>query len=183
VAGLDVEATAGPSVEAFVRNVSVIGKLMAEEHPVMMRDVSAASRVVAVDPDGGYAADEATREAARCMHCDCRKGHDCALRDYAIAYEADQRHYAGGGRRPFEQITQHADILYEPGKCIRCGICVRITEREREPLGLTFIGRGFDVRIGVPFEGSLAEGLREVARDCAEACPTGALCVRKEAQQ
>jgi predicted molibdopterin-dependent oxidoreductase YjgC len=178
--GVSVDAAGRTTVPAFERNVSVIGKLKDEEKAPMMRDVSATPPIVPADSEGGYSASEAMQEAQRCMHCDCRKAHDCALRDYAIAYEADQRHYSGGGRRPFEQFTQHADILYEPGKCIRCGICVRITEREKEPLGLTFIGRGFDVRIGVPFEESLADGLRDVARACAEACPTGALCVREE---
>ncbi|MCP4654593.1 MAG: hypothetical protein GY856_04135 [bacterium] len=37
------------------------------------------------------------------------------------------------------------------------------------------IGRGFDVAMAVPFYEPLSEGLRQVARRCAEACPTGAL--------
>ena len=55
---------------------------------------------------------------------------------------------------------------------------MQIASRAEEPLGLTFIGRGFDVRIGVPLGGSLAEALHEVAVECAEACPTGALVRR-----
>ena len=47
-----------------------------------------------------------------------------------------------------------------------------------EPLGLTFIGRGFDVRVGVPFNRSIAEGLKRAARQCVEVCPTGALTLR-----
>ena len=37
---------------------------------------------------------------------------------------------------------------------------------------------GFDVRVAVPFDRSLAEGLQRVARRCAQACPTGALTLR-----
>ena len=182
VAAMDVEGDAQLVVAPFERNVSVIGKVQDGEQAAMMQDVSSAPPVVPADPGGALSPEEALQEAARCMHCDCRKAHACALRTQSEIYEADQRHYGTPGRRPFEQSAQHADILYEPGKCIRCGICVRIAEREAEPLGLTFIGRGFDVRIGVPFEQSLAEGLRTVARACADACPTGALCVRQEVQ-
>ncbi|MBT3296598.1 MAG: hypothetical protein HN919_21675 [Verrucomicrobia bacterium] len=182
VAAMDVEGDAALAVAPFERNVSVIGKLQDGEKAALMNDASTAAPVKSADPGGALSPDEARQEAARCMHCDCRKAHDCALRSCAEAYEASQRHYGTRGRHPFEQIAQHADILYEPGKCIRCGICIRIAEREAEPLGLTFIGRGFDLRIGVPFEQSLADGLRTVARACAEACPTGALCVRPEIQ-
>jgi NADH dehydrogenase/NADH:ubiquinone oxidoreductase subunit G len=59
--------------------------------------------------------------------------------------------------------------------CIACGLCVQIAERAREPLGLTFIGRGFAVRVGVPFNAPLAEALTRMAAECARACPTGAL--------
>jgi len=45
----------------------------------------------------------------------------------------------------------------------------------REPLGLTFIGRGFDVRIGAPLNHSIEEGLQKIADECVRNCPTGAL--------
>lgn len=44
------------------------------------------------------------------------------------------------------------DVVYEPGKCISCGICVQMALRAKEPLGLTFVGCGFDLRIGAPFQ-------------------------------
>ncbi|MBN2805827.1 MAG: hypothetical protein JXR22_04145, partial [Prolixibacteraceae bacterium] len=60
-------------------------------------------------------------------------------------------------------------------KCIKCGICVRLTAKYGEPFGFTYIGRGFDVEIGVPFNESLSQGLKLVAEMVADACPTGAL--------
>jgi NADH dehydrogenase/NADH:ubiquinone oxidoreductase subunit G len=66
-------------------------------------------------------------------------------------------------------------VVYEPAKCIKCGICVDITAEYREELGLTFIGRGFDIEIGIPFSINLVEGLKKVAVQAAKACPTGAL--------
>jgi len=70
-------------------------------------------------------------------------------------------------------------VIYEPGKCIRCGLCIQVCARAKEELGLTFIGRGFDVVVGVPFDRPLAEGLRKAAAECAAACPTGALALRQ----
>ncbi len=53
-------------------------------------------------------------------------------------------------------------MIYEPGKCIDCGLCIQIAAAAGEPLGLTYIGRGFDVRVGVPLGHSLAEALTKV---------------------
>ena len=79
-------------------------------------------------------------------------------------------------RQPFLLIRQHDRVIFEPAKCIKCGLCVQITKRAGEKLGLTFIGRGFDVRVGVPLDESMADALTTTAEACVEACPTGALC-------
>ena len=72
----------------------------------------------------------------------------------------------------------HPQVVYESGKCIACGLCIQIAAREGEKIGLTFIGRGFDVRVGVPFDKPLAEALTRSALACAAACPTGAISVK-----
>jgi ferredoxin len=116
----------------------------------------------------------ASRESLYCLHCDCRKKMECRLRTFADEYGAKDGKYFGV-RRSFERIFGHHNIIYEPGKCISCGICVKITERHGERLGLTFIGRGFDVKVAVPFDKSLTEGISKTAREAVMACPTGAL--------
>ena len=144
----------------------------------MARLAAGASANTRVSPGGGDAAgltpEEARQEAPRCLHCDCRKAHACKLRDYSDAYGASPGRYHGT-RRPFEQDMQHANVVYESGKCISCGLCIQIAARAKEPLGLTLIGRGFSVRVGVPFSTTIAEGLKKAAAECVAACPTGAL--------
>ena len=120
----------------------------------------------------------ASSEAARCLHCDCRSSGNCVLQHYAQVYGADANRFRGE-KRAFEQQLQPGGIIFEPGKCILCGICVKLTEQAAEPLGLTFIGRGFDVRVSAPFSQEIEAGLQKVAAECVEHCPTGALVFQK----
>ena len=55
---------------------------------------------------------------------------------------------------------------------------MKLAELAREPLGLTFIDRGFDVRVAAPLDRTIAEGLQKVGRECVAACPTGALAFK-----
>lgn len=118
-------------------------------------------------------------EAARCLQCDCRKPVSCKLRQYAKEYELGPHVRRDMERRPVEPVQRFDDVLFEPGKCIKCGICVEITRAAGAPyLGMTFVGRGLDARVRVPFGEGLARGLGEAARECVQACPTGALAFR-----
>jgi hypothetical protein len=126
----------------------------------------------------GYNREEAILEALRCLHCDCRKMDDCRLRDYSHEYKADRRKYPTGVRGTIVKYFEHDTVVYEPEKCIRCGLCIDITVKNREATGLTFIGRGFDVRMDVPFRDVISAGLTHSATECVLSCPTGALSVK-----
>jgi ferredoxin len=127
----------------------------------------------------GYSPEEAAEQAGRCLHCDCRGLSSCKLRRYAEIYGADPGRYRGQ-RAKFQQFLQHSLVIYEPGKCINCGLCIQIAQDAGEPLGLTFVGRGFDVRVGVPFGGSMEQALSRVAAQCVAACPTSALALKRD---
>lgn len=157
---------------------SRMGKLEDAEMKQFLRSASSKPRTSPFRPFDGYTREEAVAEAIRCLRCDCGKADDCLLRRYAQAYDARQARYKAE-RRAFVQHTQHPDIVYEPGKCIDCGICIQIASSMGEKLGLAFVGRGFDVRVAVPFGESLAEGLKVAAASCVKACPTGALAFKR----
>ncbi len=156
---------------------STLGKLMTEEHSEYMKEGSKDERQAPAGfSDKGFDAHMAQKEAARCLHCDCRKPNDCKLRLYSEQYDVSKKRFAYTGRKPVKKIFQQDVIVYEPGKCIKCGICVRLTAKHQEKFGFTFIGRGFDVEIGVPFSQDLDVALGKTALLVADACPTGALC-------
>lgn len=160
---------------------STIGPLREDEYSEYMQEATDDPRT---DPNRGYfsgfSPDEAIREARRCMHCDCRKPVSCKLRIYADQYGANRRRFAPAERKRLTRNLQHELVVYEPEKCIRCGLCVEITQNEKELLGLAYVGRGFDVRIKVPFSKTMEEGLVKTARACVEGCPTGALADKKK---
>lgn len=126
----------------------------------------------------GFTEDEAVLEAKRCMHCDCRKPNTCKLRLYAEEYKVDRKKYSFGERKAIKKFIQHDLVVYESEKCIRCGLCIEITSKNQELTGLTYIGRGFDVRIDIPFDRELSQALTQSAKECVDACPTGAISLK-----
>lgn len=177
---IDQYLRGGPVVGRRKLGALGIARPAAEELAGLAAEAGSASRAI---PSGAAAAgltdEQAQAEAQRCLHCDCRKVESCKLRKYAEAYGADGRRYRGEHRQVVRP-SGHPDIIYEPGKCILCGLCLQVTHQLGEPLGLTYVGRGFDAVVGVPFEESLAAALTIAGRRCVEVCPTGALAWRAE---
>jgi glutamate synthase (NADPH) small chain len=184
---------AAVAIDQHLRGAEVVGE--GHHVNVLMRDLSEkelaafhagadpAPRVVLPEESGdaaprGLTESEARNESRRCLDCDCAKRRHCDLRQTSEAVGASVGRFRGE-RRPFSRDATHPDVVYEAGKCIQCGRCVRIAESARETLGLTFVGRGFAVRTATPLSGSLSASLQQTARQCVEACPTGALSLKR----
>lgn len=162
---------------------SAFGHLTETEQQEYLKESYSATPV---QPDGGFIKgftdEQAVAEAKRCMHCDCRKPASCKLRFYSDQYGANRKRHLGSERKPLTKSVHHDLIVYEPEKCIRCGLCVEISGRD-ESLGLTYIGRGFDVRISVPFNETIAGALKKTAAACVLACPTGAMAFKNREER
>lgn len=160
--------------EVFLFN-SRFGKLLPGEYAEYLKESVKGNRL---EPEGkgmGLSPEQVMKEAKRCLHCDCRDLHSCRLRLYSHAYEADQKRFKPEDRQLCTKQIQHKEVIYEPSKCIKCGICVRLTAKHQEEYGFTFIGRGFEVVVGIPFNENTAAGLKKVAVEVVDACPTGAI--------
>lgn len=153
--------------DAFVRGVeqeqsnrrynSAIGQLRAEE-----MEAYGVTRLV----------DNPASEAARCLGCDCRKPVSCKLREYADRYGIRGPVNRHMDRPAVAPIQVFGPVLFEPGKCIKCGICVDLCRQSGG--GLTFAGRGLDTRVELPPGVRISDDL---AVRCAQSCPTGAMAV------
>lgn len=170
---------AGESVEAADHLYSVhAGSLDAKTLTSFMKYGLPSARTHAEKKEG-LTTEQAKVEGARCLQCGCCVPGGCRLRRYAIEYGVNQARFRG--ERPlYARDESHPDITFEEGKCIKCGLCVQVAAEYKEALGLAFIGRGFNVKISVPFNESLREGLRKAALACVAACPTRALSPKKK---
>lgn len=167
---------------------SRFGRLHESEVVEYLKEASADNRQEAAGkeqgsgqgPDAGSGLDEeqVRREAARCMHCDCRDMEQCQLRTLSEIYGAGQRRYRSEQRARVSKNLQHDKLVFEESKCIRCGLCVRLCEQQEERLGLAFIGRGFELRVAVPFDKDMEAAIGVLADKVAINCPTGALTLK-----
>jgi len=158
---------------------SRIGKMIQEEYHDFMLEADEGPRIETEGTEG-FTSEQVKKEALRCMHCDCREKHDCKLRIYSDQHGSNQKRFFPKEREPVRKIFKNKPVVYEPEKCIKCGICVKITSIHKEELGLTYIGKGFDVEISAPFDEEQKNVLKKTAALCAEKCPTGALALREK---
>ena len=112
-------------------------------------------------------------------HCrSCGEGRKkCRLLQYMAKYKADRRRFSSADVP--EKRAQSDRVVFDSSKCIKCGICIAITRQCGEETGLAFLGRGFDTRVGVPFDESLQKGIECSAEKIVPACPTAALTWRE----
>ncbi len=132
--------------------------------------------------DTGFSEKDAVAEAARCLKCGCVEADDCKLRQYCTEYGVNQARYAGA-RRGHDNDLSHDEVVLESGKCINCGVCVRLLEQDGS-YALGFVGRGLDARVKPPFGGPLADA-PATANFAAvtEACPTAGIVQKKKYKQ
>jgi len=127
------------------------------------------------DPAAPLPADDILREAARCMACDCAAKHDCDLREHSDTYAVKANRFKPAVPIPYGPDYTHPDIEHDPGKCIRCAICVRLSAIKQEPVGLAALGRGIQKHPGPPTGKSWADALKKDPLDYSRHCPTGAI--------
>jgi len=165
------------SVEGLPKHYSVrLGRLTPEE---LARQVAEASPAAPAEwtTAGLLGADQLTQaqeQARRCLQCDCSGIHTCKLRRWAAQYGADPNRFRTD-RPSLPPALRDGRLVFEPAKCIRCGLCIEVADAAGAPVGLAFYGRGYDVRIVPPFDRPLLEALGQAAEACVAACPTAAL--------
>ena len=113
-----------------------------------------------------------------CTTCD--ENGNCKLQKYAYEYQLsdDVFELPAGEERRENYTTGNEALEYDPGKCIRCGRCIRICEEVQADSALTFKARAASVEVTTAFDMPLNDSTCELCGQCISSCPTGALYER-----
>lgn len=126
----------------------------------------------------GVTEEQARAEAARCLECGCHDYDNCSLICHANRYTIHPERFSGQKRQSGSE-TKLVTIERNPGKCILCGLCVRVCEEVAQQGLLGLVGRGFGTEIKPEFRDSARLAVCARCHKCADACPTGALRILK----
>ncbi len=125
-----------------------------------------------------FTPEELEKEGARCYECSCTDKHDCVLRQHSERYNASPDAYKGR-KKHIPADTRHAEVVMDPGKCIKCETCVKLSKEVVNSSIFGFKDRGFETYMGTAFDRPIA-GTREELQLYIDNCPTGALDWKKK---
>jgi len=153
------------------RYTSRIGKLEPEEMKEWLKECSneVARYIEITDREA------ASHESGSCMHCDCRAADNCGLRDIADKYQVIDPRGKLVNALIKKKINVTNGLIFENAKCIKCGLCVRLCEEQKEEPALCFINRGFISIISEPLTEDFNNILKTKSKEVIDICPTGAL--------
>jgi len=117
----------------------------------------------------------ASSEAESCMRCDCRASDDCKLRNLAEKFELKDPKGKFVNAPIAKKISHKTGLIFENAKCIKCGLCVRVSGDSNDEPSLCFFNRGFISIISEPLTEEFVDIPGSVAEKCIDICPTGAL--------
>jgi formate dehydrogenase major subunit len=119
----------------------------------------------------------AMEEASRCIACGCTERYDCELRnyasDYGVSYDATQP------AKPLPIDENHPTITRDPGKCILCGLCLKVCREMEGVSALSFYETNDVLTIGPNDHRPLDMTVCVACGHCAMVCPTGALTMKQ----
>ncbi len=115
-------------------------------------------------------------EASRCLACGCTERYDCELRKYASDYGVEHDHEKPA--RPLPIDENHPTITRDAGKCILCGLCLKVCREMEGVSALSFYETNDVLTIGPNDHRPLDMTVCVACGHCAMVCPTGALTLK-----
>lgn len=122
----------------------------------------------------GLTAEEARKEAQRCLECGCREYFKCRLLSVAQRYDINPERFAGEMPQKYTR-DENAFIERNTAKCILCGLCVRSCKEVMDISAIGLLGRGFKTSVSPAFALPLDQTKCTNCGLCVKLCPTGAL--------
>lgn len=104
----------------------------------------------------------------------CVRGNHCELQKLAYDYGIDEDRFKG--EEPAYEIDESTPyVVRDNNKCIQCLRCVSTCSKVQGVGAIGQIRRGFDVRVGSPFDQGLDSTTCVGCGQCIVSCPVGAL--------
>lgn len=111
----------------------------------------------------------------------CEGNGRCELQKYCREYGVERSHYAAGRQElGHAKVEDHPFLSYDPSKCIHCQRCVMTCAHATGRHAIEQGKAGPFSLIRPPFGPDWNTSLCESCGNCAQACPTGALTVKRE---
>ena len=121
---------------------------------------------------------ELEEEGKRCYECSCTDKHECKLKEYSEIFGATPTTIEGD-KLPIKYDARHPEVLMDPGKCIKCGVCIKLSKEVVNNQILAFKNRGFSTQLGTAFDNPILSPIEEL-KLYVENCPTGALAIKEK---
>ena len=115
-----------------------------------------------------------------CMTCEM--AGNCELQDLAYEYGIKQTRFPGV-EHDYPIDDSNPFYVRDYNKCILCRRCVRACAEINGVEAIGVIQRGFDSKIGTPFDGPMQDSVCEFCGMCVEVCPTAALVPKQRLWQ
>lgn len=113
------------------------------------------------------------KEAARCLSCGCTEQYSCRLRHFASEYKVQFDQKSPARHLPVDD--NHPFIIRDPGKCILCGLCLKICREMEGSSALSLYETNNVLTIGPNDHRPLDMTVCVACGHCVTVCPTGAL--------
>jgi len=118
-------------------------------------------------------------------HVDCR---NCPANKRCDLQRIAKFLKVGLKQKSLEQILKDTDIdeshpylNYFPNRCVLCGKCIHVCQKQNGKAVITFAKRGFDTVVSFYGAGGLSTIPCGVCNSCIEICPVGAITKREKA--
>ena len=113
---------------------------------------------------------------------DCPKNKNCSLQTIAADFGIRKSPFPLDPIEP-RPAAQAQTLVFDMGKCIKCGRCVEACQEMQAVRAINTSGRGGHYRITVPYNDALEDSPCVFCGLCAELCPVGAIYAHNDTEK